>query len=135
MRKVILTLGIALCTIVAHAQTIDALKSAAKATATNTVKASATDIVSALSTKLGGLTNTQKTNATTAVGGFLKEKESFTSLSKAAATAKLAGSKKNLLSKLKTILTVKQYASLLGLKSSAKNNSTDAALNLLSQIL
>lgn len=136
MKKVILTFGIVLATLAGYAQA--GLGSAVKSATTSAAASSANDIVAALSTKLGGLTATQKTNATSAVGSFLTEKAGIASLAKTDAKAyntKLAGSKSNLLAKLKTILTVKQYANLLGLKSSAKSNSSDAALSLLSQIL
>ncbi|TZF86390.1 hypothetical protein FW774_04915 (plasmid) [Pedobacter sp. BS3] len=138
MKKVVFTIALACIAAMGYSQSLlSTVKSAGKTAATNAVTASASQIVSALDTKLN-LNSKQESSSLSAVTSFLNEKSSIASLATTNAAAyatKLAGSKSKLLSNLKTILTVNQYANLLGLKSSAKSTSTDAALSVLSQIL
>ena len=138
MKKVIFTIALACFAGMGYSQSLlSTVKSAGKTAATNAVTASASQIVSALDTKLN-LNTKQESSSLSAVTSFLNEKSGFASLATTNAAAyatKLAGSKSKLLSNLKTILTINQYANLLGLKSSAKSSSKDAALSVLSQIL
>ncbi len=103
----------------------------AKATQGFDVKGIATSIIGQLTPALG-LSAVQKPNVLNAVTGFLKEKSGILSLAKtdkAAYATKFSGLQNGLFGKLKTILSVAQYAKFLGLKP-----KTNDATNALSQL-
>ena len=95
------------------------------------VKGIATSILGQLTPALG-LSAVQKPSVLNAVTGFLKEKSGILGLAKtdkAAYATKFSGLQNGLFGKLKTILSVAQYAKFLGLKP-----KTNDATNALSQL-